>query len=248
MSPVILRPGAAPVYRFLTMIASRLGEGDTLEGKSILECGAGGHVPPLALFAQHGLEVHGVDIDDEQLARARRFCRENGIAASFRKADMRSLPYGDASFDYVYEHFSICHLDPEDTARALSEMRRVLKPGGLAFFGFLSKDTWPLSSYGDERSPNVYCMTTEDGDELCHTMLADPEADGLAKDWEILRKDKIARIDRERAEEVTRDEWRSLHAEARVPCSEAAWMTQYPERQNRFTDVYAYYCVRKPAE
>lgn len=246
MGPVILHPGAAPVYRFLSLIASRLDAGETLAGKSILECGAGGHIPPIALFAQHGMIAHGIDIDGEQLERARRFCRENAIAVQFRKADMRKLPYGDATFDYVYEHFTICHLSPKCTAQALGEMQRVLKPGGLAFFGFLSKDTWPLSSYGDERSPNVYCMSTRDGDELCHTMLADPEADGLVEDWQILRKDRIARIDREHAQEVTRDEWRVLHAEAPVSCSEAEWMARYPERQNRFTDVCAYYCVRKP--
>ncbi len=170
------------------------------------------------------------------------------FASGFERLTCATFPIGAASFDYVYEHFSICHLSPDDTAQALAEMRRVLKPGGLAFFGFLSADTWPLSSYGDERAPNVYCMTTEDGDKLCHTMLADPEADDLVDDWEILRKDKTARIDREHAEEVTPDEWQALYAEARIPCTPADWMAQYAERQNRFTDVYAYYCVRKPAE
>lgn len=43
-------------------------------------------------------------------------------------------------------------------------------------------------------------------------------------------------------------EWRALRAEARVPSSDVEWMAQYPERQNRFTDAYAYYVVRKPTK
>jgi SAM-dependent methyltransferase len=245
MMPIVLHPGAAPVYRFLTVIASRLDVGDSLAGKTILECGAGGARPPLALFAQHGMTAYGVDIDDEQLARARRFCRAHDLSAEFRKADMRELPYDNASFDYVYEHFSICHLSPTGTAQALAEMRRVLKPSGLAFFGFLSADSWPLSEYGVERSPSVYCME-EDGEKSCHTILDDRQTDALVADWEILRKDKTARVDQEHGAAVTPDEWQALHAEARVPCSEAEWMAQYSERRNRFTDAYAYYCVRKP--
>ena len=245
MAPVILNPSAAPVYRFLAVLASRLDAGEVLAGRTILECGAGGRRPPLAMFAQYGLIAHGVDIDDEQLARARQFCRDNGIPVELRKADMRELPYDDATFDYAYEHFSLCHLSPTDSARALSEMRRVLKPGGLAFFGFLSKDSWPLSSYGVERSPGVYC-TLEDGEEACHTLLDDRQANALVASWDILRNDKTAQIDVQRGEAVTRNEWRALRAEARVSSSDVEWMAQYPERKSRFTDVYAYYVVRKP--
>ncbi len=188
----------------------------------------------------------GIDIDDEQLARAGRFCLENNLRVEFREADMRRLPFDDASFDYVYEHFSICHLSPEGAAEALAEMRRVLKPGGLAFFCFLSADSWPLSSYGVERSPSVYCMRFEDGEEACHTIQNDRQSDALVANWEILRKDKTARVDQERGESTTPEEWRALHVEARVSCSEAEWMAQYSERRNRFADAYAYYCVRKP--
>lgn len=192
------------------------------------------------------MTAHGIDIDDEQLARARRFCEANNLSVEFRRADMRELPYDNASFDYVYEHFSLCHLCPEGAREALAEMRRVLKPGGLAFFCFLSSDSWPLSSYGVERSPSVYCMRFEDGEEACHTILNDRQSDALVADWEVLRKDKVARVDQEHGEGVSCDEWRALHAEARVPCSEAEWMEQYAVRRNRFTDAYAYYCVRKP--
>jgi SAM-dependent methyltransferase len=236
------------VYRFLSMISAHLDAGETLTGKTILECGAGGRRPPLALFAQHGLTAFGVDIDREQVERARRFCEENGIRADFREADMRELPFADASFDYVYEHFSICHLSPQDAAQAVAEMRRVLKPGGLAFVGFLSRDTWPLSSYGVERDPGVYSMTLEGGEELRHTMLADSQADALVADWGIVRKDKLARVDLRHGEEVSRDEWQALYTESRIPCTPAKWMARYPERANHFTDVYAYYTLQKPSE
>jgi len=45
-------------------------------------------------------------------------------------ADMRRLQFADASFDMVYASHVLEHID--DDARALAEVRRVLRPGGIA--------------------------------------------------------------------------------------------------------------------
>lgn len=63
-----------------------------------------------------------------------------GSPSSSGRQTCGSSRYDNATFDYVYEHFSLCHLDPAGTAQALSEMRRVLKPSGLAFFGVMSTE------------------------------------------------------------------------------------------------------------
>jgi SAM-dependent methyltransferase len=66
-------------------------------------------------------ETVGVDVDPESLAGQE---RETVVA------DMRELPFPDGSFDGAISVHSIEHVpDPE---RAVAEMRRVLKPGGVA--------------------------------------------------------------------------------------------------------------------
>ncbi|KAI1407438.1 S-adenosyl-L-methionine-dependent methyltransferase [Hypoxylon sp. FL1857] len=65
--------------------------------------------------------------------------KENTAAAdlkarvSFKAADvLRGLPFEDASFDVVYASQLFAHMPPPDLpARALAEMRRVLRPGGI---------------------------------------------------------------------------------------------------------------------
>ena len=54
-----------------------------------------------------------------------------GERVAVRTADMRALPFDDASFDVVLSHWAVHNLDAEsDRDFALSEMARVLKPLG----------------------------------------------------------------------------------------------------------------------
>lgn len=61
------------VYRFLWFC-----EKSELE-KKVLDCGAGGILPPLALFNQRGYETHGVDISNTQVHKAKEFSNELGL-------------------------------------------------------------------------------------------------------------------------------------------------------------------------
>lgn len=50
---------------------------------------------------------------------------------TIEQADAQALPYPDATFDAVMAHYMLYHVP--DRPRALSEIRRVLKPGGMFF-------------------------------------------------------------------------------------------------------------------
>jgi SAM-dependent methyltransferase len=73
---------------------------------------------------QRGAEVVGLDFSGEVIDIAKR----NVPGADFRHGDAQALPFRDDSFDAAVCGFGLIHL-PEPQ-KALSEMHRVLKPGG----------------------------------------------------------------------------------------------------------------------
>jgi ubiquinone/menaquinone biosynthesis C-methylase UbiE len=80
-------------------------------------------------FAKHAREVVGVDLTPEMLKKARALARrENFKNVTFRRADVKRLPFDVRSFDLVVTRASFHHFsEPE---RALAEMVRVLKRNG----------------------------------------------------------------------------------------------------------------------
>ena len=245
MPNAILRANATPVYSFLSLIKERLAPGETLRGKKILDCGAGGILPPLVLFHQHGLETWGIDVSDEQLQRARGFCDSQSIQLNLRRGDMRDLPFEDETFDYVYEHYSMCHLSKSDTARAVGEMHQVLKKGGLCFLGVISADCWPIASFGEEREPGEFWME-EHGELARHSLFDDVEADRLVSNWEIVSKERHRIYLRNVADETSLEEWMDLYREAPAGHSPESWETEYSNRANAFHYTHLYYSLRKP--
>jgi ubiquinone/menaquinone biosynthesis C-methylase UbiE len=67
----------------------------------------------------------GIDWSERMLALA----RERGRAATLRQADAHALPFADGTFDTVVCTFGLCAI-PDDE-KAVAEMARVLRPGGL---------------------------------------------------------------------------------------------------------------------
>ena len=122
--------GPAPLYRFLYYC-----EQSALE-KIILDCGAGGAEPPLAMFHDRGYTTHGVDISRRQLAKTDEFCRRRNLDLGIIKADMRALPFADRSFSFAFAYSSICHMTKSDAARAMHEISRILRKDGLCFVSF----------------------------------------------------------------------------------------------------------------
>ena len=94
------------------------------EGARILDvgCGTGHH---MAALADRGFVVAGVDGSEDMLLQA----RANNPGAEFRLADVESLPFPDASFDFVLCVEVLRYLP--SSARCIHEMARVLKPGGI---------------------------------------------------------------------------------------------------------------------
>ncbi|MFW9963851.1 MAG: class I SAM-dependent methyltransferase [Candidatus Sifarchaeia archaeon] len=161
------------IYRYLKLI-----EKSDLE-KKVLDCGAGGSRPPLALFHGYGYEVYGIDISELAISASEKFAREHGISLNMTEGDMRDIPFDDESFSHVFSQNSICHLTKKDTMKAIREMIRVLKPGGYLYVDFMSIE----SSYNANKSLGTkigvgeYQYIDDEGDAVIHSFHNDGEPD-----------------------------------------------------------------------
>jgi ubiquinone/menaquinone biosynthesis C-methylase UbiE len=101
-------------------------------GLDILDVGCG--VGAIALDLAATVEprrIVGVDPDTDQLAAARRTAADRGLTvAEFEPGSVYELPFEDGSFDVVYANAVLLYV--REPVRALAELRRVLRPGGVA--------------------------------------------------------------------------------------------------------------------
>lgn len=107
-------------------------------GVSVLDCGCGpGSITfDIAARVAPG-HVTGIDFGASQVERAKQIAVDKRVQnATFQSADCYELPFADQSFDRVFSHAMMEHL--ADPCRAVREMFRVLKPGGVV--GLCSPD------------------------------------------------------------------------------------------------------------
>jgi ubiquinone/menaquinone biosynthesis C-methylase UbiE len=95
----------------------------------VLDVSTGGGHTALA-FSPYVARVLATDLAPEMLAAAEKFVGERGAAnVEFKTADAEDLPFADADFDMVTNRIALHHYP--DARKAISEMARVLKPGGV---------------------------------------------------------------------------------------------------------------------
>jgi len=98
-------------------------------GARILEigCGVGASLAAFDRVARPRRLV-GVDIDAEVIALGRAAARQAGLRCELMVADVRALPFAEASFDLVCDFGTAYHIARRGCA--LREIARVLRPGG----------------------------------------------------------------------------------------------------------------------
>lgn len=99
--------------------------------KEMLELGCGtGHWTNF--FVNQGFQVTAGDISDEMLA----FVKIKNIKANIVKFDAEQIPFPDNSFDIIASITMLEFVNNQD--KVLSEVKRVLKPGGWFLLGSLN--------------------------------------------------------------------------------------------------------------
>ncbi|MCC7186416.1 MAG: methyltransferase domain-containing protein [Acidobacteria bacterium] len=109
------------------------------KGKDVLDVGCGAGVE-VVRFARAGARTTGVDIAQSAIDLARQNLTQQGLEARLEVADGEVLPFPDASFDFVFAHGVVQYTGNDQ--RMVDEIRRVLRPGGTAFFQAYNRHSW----------------------------------------------------------------------------------------------------------
>ncbi len=105
------------------------------KGDRVCDVGCGTGVVAITA-AQLGAKVKGSDLTPKLIERARENSEISGFDIDFQIADVEQLPYENDSFDYVLSQFG--HMFAPQPYKAIEEMLRILRPGGVIAFS-----TWP---------------------------------------------------------------------------------------------------------
>lgn len=150
MQPTPGRPEAAKVQNMFSQIAGRYDLANTIlsggvhhlwrtqvvkwsgakPGDRVLDCATGTGDLALEFKSAVGASgaVVGTDFCAEMLVPAPKKAEARGLDVRFEQADVTALPYGDAEFDISSISFGIRNVN--DPVKGISELARVVKPGG----------------------------------------------------------------------------------------------------------------------
>ena len=183
----------APVYELWARLTESRARRRVLElarvgdGEAVLEIAVGTGVQLAALARRNpsGRTV-GVELSDGMLEKARREIA--GLAnVELHKADALSLPFEDASFDLVVNSYMLDLLPLDQIPVALSEMKRVLRPGGRLVLSNMTK--------GEKRSHRIWDALYARGVVLtanCRGVLAAPALERLQ--FEDVHREYLAQM------------------------------------------------------
>ncbi|MFW9922322.1 MAG: class I SAM-dependent methyltransferase [Candidatus Thorarchaeota archaeon] len=102
-----------------------------------LGCGLGRHT---VYFASLGYDIEACDISLEAVEKTREWLVKENLRAKITQNKMTDLNQPNNKYDLIIGYNVIYHAFQEDIIKTINEIYRILKPGGLFFGTFLTKD------------------------------------------------------------------------------------------------------------
>jgi len=170
-------------YKFDWIMARIEREAANLRGRHLLEIGCGMGYDSVE-FLKRSVRVTATDLTETAVTLTRRHFEIAGLEPEeVRVANALDLPFADDTFDAVWAN-GVLHATG-DTARAVAEARRVLKPGGRAMIShFYRKPSWmyALHRLGREN------IEHSDEDPPINDFLTEAEVLRLFQGFEIVER------------------------------------------------------------
>lgn len=185
-------PGSAKFYELVEAhrytkewhIPAAAGFADS-KGLKVLEIGCGLGTDG-AQFAAAGADYTGVDLTEAAVELARKRFEVSRLKGTFRVADAENLEFADESFDLVYSH-GVLHHTPE-TAQAVNEIWRVLRPRGRAVVMLYHRDSYNYRvNISVFRRAGARLLKSESGIRLVRRLTGEP-LDSLHEHARLLRE------------------------------------------------------------
>ncbi len=102
-----------------------------------LGCGLGRHT---VFFAEQGYQVYASDISLAAVQETKSWLKKAGLSATVNHGQMTQLDQPENLFDLVISFNVIYHALRRDIVKTISEVHRILKPGGIFYGTLLTKD------------------------------------------------------------------------------------------------------------
>jgi len=113
------------------------------------------------LMAKEGYHVTGTDVSATSLDQAKEWAKAEGLNISFRQASADHHPFPDHSFDGIVSYGVLYYLSFNKFNLAITEIHRLLKPGGSAFV-MVKSDRDVRKTKGEMIAPHHYKITVKD--------------------------------------------------------------------------------------
>ena len=155
-----------------------------------LGCGTGRH---LVYLAKEGFEPFGIDISPTGLEYARQWLEQEGLQAELKQSDMTEVPYPDGFFDGAISIHVIYHGTLEQMRKAIGEIHRTLKPGGLALLTFQSKRSYRYGR-GREIEPNTFIPDIGEDRDVPHHYSDREELEKVLQAFTILEIELLEKL------------------------------------------------------
>jgi ubiquinone/menaquinone biosynthesis C-methylase UbiE len=116
-----------------------------------LGCGPGFYTLALAEYVGPEGKIYAIDVDEKAVGELKRKAAKRGIGnVEARATSASDLGFiKDASVDFVLGHGLLCSMAPKGHEAVVSEIKRILKPGGLAYisvargpWSYVGKEEW----------------------------------------------------------------------------------------------------------
>ena len=106
------------------------------QGKTALEVGSGGGILTEEI-CKMGFTTTGIDPAEGSVITATNHAKAGGLNIKYNQGSGENLPYAEGSFDCVFCCDVLEHV--QDLPKVISEISRVLKPGGVFFYDTLNR-------------------------------------------------------------------------------------------------------------